>query len=158
MSVHAQKVAIVRIRPVQHHIVRLQELAAGHGLEAQAQHVAPVDGVGVWIANLKGRDGGGNAVEALLVVGLLLLGAGEEALLVAVDGCPSGLSGSQGGGLGSWLRVEGGEEGVADGRIGEDGGAFDFESFAEVGSLLLELISFLFIFIVCHCRAAARLE
>lgn len=97
MSVHAQQLAIVRIRPVQHHIVRLQELAASHGLEAQAQHVAPVHGVWIRVADLKGRDGGGDAVEALLVVGLLLLGAGEEALLVAVDGCGCrfGLSGSQ---------------------------------------------------------------
>lgn len=105
MSVNTQKLAVIRIWPVQHHVVRLQELTARHSFEAQSQHVAPVDGVGVRIADFKGRNRGGDAVEALLVVGRLLLGAGEEALLVAVDGRPSGLSGSQGGGFGGRLRV-----------------------------------------------------
>jgi hypothetical protein len=138
MSVHAQKLAVFRIRPVQHHIVRLQELTARHGFEAQPQHVAAIHGVWVWVTHLKGRDGGGDAVEALLVVGLLLLGAGEEALLVAVAvgavGCPFELSGSQRGGFGSWRFIKRGEEGVSDGRVGEDGGAFDLECFAEVCS------------------------
>lgn len=96
--------------------------------------MAPVHGVRIRVAHLKGRDGGGDAVEALLVVGLLLLGAGEEALLVAVavGWCPFGLSGSQRcWGLLFLAGAEGGEEGVADGRVGEDGGTFDFERFAE---------------------------
>lgn len=149
MSVHAQKLAMVRIRPVQHHIVRLQELAACHGLEAQAQHVAPVHGVRIRVAHLERRDGGGDAVEALLVVGLLLPGAGEEALLVAVavGWCPFGLSGSQRG----WRLLllagaEGGEEDVADGRVGDDGGTFNFERFAEVCGCFFFLRSWLAFF------------
>lgn len=83
---YAQGLAIVGIRAVQHNVVRLQELATGHDFEAQAEHVSAVDGIWVGIVDLEGGDGGRDSVEALLVVGLLLLGAGKEELLVAVDG------------------------------------------------------------------------
>lgn len=117
---HAQGLAAVGVRAVQHNVVGLQELAARHDLEAQAEHVSAIDGVGIGIVDLEGGDGGGDAVEALLVVGLLLLGAGEEELLVAVDGL-SGLARAEGGGFGGWLGVEGGDEGFFDGGGGEDG-------------------------------------
>lgn len=93
---YAQGLAIVGIRAVQHNVVRLQELAARHDLETQAEHVSAIDGIGVGIVDLEGGDGGGDPVETLLVVGLLLLGAGEEELLIAVDGL-SGLARTEGG-------------------------------------------------------------
>lgn len=101
---YAQGLAIARKRAVQHNIVRLQELAARHDFEAQAEHVSAIDGIGVGIVDLEGGDGGGDSVEALLVVGLLLLGAGEEELLVAVDGL-SRLARAEGGRFGAGLGV-----------------------------------------------------
>lgn len=92
---YAQGLAIIGVRAIQHNIVRLQELAACHDLEAQAEHVSAVDGVGVGVVDFKGGDGGGDSIETLLVVGLLLFGAGEEKLLVAIGGL-SGLARAEG--------------------------------------------------------------
>jgi hypothetical protein len=68
----------VEVGAVEHDVVRLEKLAAGHGLEAQAEDVAAVDGIGVRVADLEGGDGGADAVEALLDVGSLPLGLAEE--------------------------------------------------------------------------------
>lgn len=77
VAVDAQ-VRRVGVGPVEHDVVGLEELAAEHDLEAQAEDVAAVDGVGVRVADLECRDGRADAVEALLDVGFLPLSLAEE--------------------------------------------------------------------------------
>ena len=61
------------VRPVEHHEVRPDELRLGHDLDAQPQHRPAVDGVGVRVAHLEGRDAGADAVQTLLVARLVQL-------------------------------------------------------------------------------------
>lgn len=63
---------------IEHDVVGLEELAAHHDLEAQAKDVAAIDGAGVRVVDLEGRDRRAGAVAALLQVGELLCGAGAE--------------------------------------------------------------------------------
>lgn len=58
--------------PVEHDVVWAQELALRHDFEADAEDVAAVDSVRVWIVNLEGGYRRGYSVGALLDVGLLL--------------------------------------------------------------------------------------
>lgn len=79
MAVHLQEFG-PRVRPVQHHKVRPAKLRLGHDLDPQPQHRAAVHGVGVRVAHLEGRDAGADAVEALLVAGLVALAELAEGL------------------------------------------------------------------------------
>ncbi|KUI62125.1 hypothetical protein VP1G_11335 [Cytospora mali] len=68
------------IRPVQEDIVRPYELGPRHDLNAHAQDVAAVHGVGVRVAHAEGGDAGAGAVQTLLIVRLLLFDPGLEVL------------------------------------------------------------------------------
>jgi hypothetical protein len=68
------KVLGVGKRPVEHYVVRSQEMPARHNLEAQAQDVAFINGFGVGVADFECGDWIGYAVEALVYVRLLLGG------------------------------------------------------------------------------------
>lgn len=121
MSVHAQGLGPGEEWPVEHDVVRPQELPARHDLEAQAQDVPAVDGAGVRVEHLEGRDGAAYAVEALLRVGFLPGCAGGEA----------------GGASASARRAAGGRGGgldeVEDGGRGEDRRGFDLDLSPEGG-------------------------
>lgn len=82
MPVHAQVPTTLRkIRPIQQNVVRPQEPGATDDLDAQAQDGAGVDGARVRVARAEGGQGRAGAVEALLVVGALEGGLGEEGAL-----------------------------------------------------------------------------
>jgi len=100
--------ATAAVWAVEEDVVRAQELGAADDLDAQAQDGAGVDGVGVWVARTKGGEGCAGAVEALLVVGELGVGAGEEGFVLTRFRCACGEEGAGGGG-------------------GEDGGGLDAE-------------------------------
>lgn len=61
------------IGSVEHHIVWPKKLSFGHDLESQAQYVSPINSIRIRVADLECRDGGGDAMEALLDVRLLKL-------------------------------------------------------------------------------------
>lgn len=71
MAVNA-KVFGVGIGPVQHDVVGAEKLSSRHDLEAEAEDVSSVHGIGIRVADLEGGDWCGDAVDALLHVGLLL--------------------------------------------------------------------------------------
>jgi hypothetical protein len=94
MPVHAQVAAAgARVRPVQQDVVRAEKPGAAGYLNAQTQNGAGVDGVRVGVARAEGGEGGAGAVEALLVVGLLEVGLGEE---FSFEGCLDGGGGVAG--------------------------------------------------------------
>lgn len=95
--------------PVEEDVVRAQKLGAADDLDAQPENGAVIDRVGIWVTRAKGGEGCAGAVEALLVVGELGVGAGEEDfVLLARCCCACGEEGAGGGG-------------------GEDGGGLDAE-------------------------------
>lgn len=47
----------VGVGPVEHDVVGAQEVALGHDLEADAEDVPAIDGVGVWVVDFKGGYG-----------------------------------------------------------------------------------------------------
>lgn len=69
-----------RVGLVHEDVVRAQEAGAADDVDAQAQDGAAVDGARVRVLRAEGGEGGAGAVEALLVVGLLQGGLGEESL------------------------------------------------------------------------------
>ena len=110
------------IRPVEQDVVRTQKFGAADDLDAQAEDGAGVDGMGIGVARAKSGEGRAGAVEALLVVGELGIGAGEEGLVLA--------------------RRR--DEGAGGGR-GEDGGCLDaeegFEGVGWEGWLVVDEVS-----------------
>ena len=59
---------LVRPAPVEKDEAGTQELGTADDLEAQTEHGAAVDGVGIRILDEKGGDAGAGAVQTLLVV------------------------------------------------------------------------------------------
>lgn len=103
VPVDAQGAAALAVRPVEEHVVGADELGARHGLDAHAEDLAAVDGVGVRVAHLEGGDAGAGAVQALLLVGLLLLRVGLDLLVLA--------AGARGGAVEELARGDVGQEG-----------------------------------------------
>lgn len=68
----------VRVRAVEHDIVGAEEAGLGHDLEAEAEDLAFIDGVGVGIADLEGGYAGCGSVEVELIMSFLGISAGEE--------------------------------------------------------------------------------
>lgn len=99
---------------VEHQVVGTKELAARHDLEAQGEHVAAVDGVGIRIMDLEGGNGVAEAVDGLLDV---------RALEGTARGKRSRTSRGRRGGRG--------EEMAAGGIAGENGGALQLEGAAQ---------------------------
>src|SRR5690606_8451939 len=100
VPVDAHVATPARVRPVQEDVVGAQEAGAAGDFDADAQDGAAVDGVRVRVLGAEGGEGGAGAVEALLVVGLLEGGLGEEFLF--------GRGGDWGGGGGESWEGEGG--------------------------------------------------
>ena len=76
MPVHTQVPAAAAVGPVEKNVVGAQKLGATDDLDAQSEDGSGVDGVGVGVPRTKSGETCTSAVEALLVVGDLGVGAG----------------------------------------------------------------------------------
>lgn len=127
----ALALAAVLIRPVQQDIVRAQETRPTDNFDAQTQNSTAIDGVGVGVARAEGGYARTGAVEALLGVGLVLVGGVGETvkgflgwwwcrwfaaafllvLLLLCEELARGGGGDEGGGVDAKLGFEGGDWG-----------------------------------------------
>lgn len=71
MTVNAEMGGL-KVRAVEHDVVWCEKLAAGHDFETKPEHMATIDGIGIWVADLEGCDGRTDSVETLLLVCLVL--------------------------------------------------------------------------------------
>lgn len=126
MAVDA-KVFGTGVGAVEHDVVGPQKLASGHDFESQAEDVPTVNSMRVGVMDLEGGDGAADAMEALLDVGALLVGLGEELFAGRVRS-------SEVVGDGRWL-----ENGMGRGS-GKNGRGFDLEVLAQGGSCMFVLV------------------
>lgn len=64
----------IEVWPVEHDVVREQELALGHDFEAQAKDMPSVNCIGIRVLDLESSDRAAYAIKTLLAIRFLFVG------------------------------------------------------------------------------------